>query len=103
MATICAVMTAHWAANSAMQVEVRLAAAISSTVMNRKTAEDASVLAAANSTRPIGYLFKAVNTTARMDSAHATPRKSGTRYMRSLATPLSRTASDIASNAILST
>ena len=96
-------ITAHWAANSIMQVEVRLAAAISSTVMNKKTAEDASVLAAANSTRPIVYLRKAVNTTARIESAHATPRKSGTRYMRSLATLLSSTASEIASNAILST
>ena len=31
-----------------MQVEVRLAAAISSTVMKRKTDEDANALAAAN-------------------------------------------------------
>src|SRR5512146_2364283 len=75
-----------------MQVEIRLAAAISSTVMNRKTAEDANALVAATSNNPIPHLITAVNTTARIASAVATPRKSGTRYIRSFATLLSITA-----------
>src|SRR5512146_1442980 len=82
-----------------MQVEIRLAAAISSTVMNRKTAEDANALAAATSNSPMPHLISAVKTTARIASAVATPTKSGTRYMRSLATLLSMTAMATASTA----
>src|SRR6266704_2167170 len=86
-----------------MQVEMRLAAAISNTVMNNSTAEDASALAAANSTRPMLHLITAVNTTAKIASAEATPRKSGTRYMRSLAMLHSTTAIVSASTASFST
>jgi hypothetical protein len=39
-----------------MQVEIRLAAAISSTVMNKNTPDDARALAAADSNNPIVYL-----------------------------------------------
>ncbi len=96
-ANTCEVMTAHCALNRTMHVDIRLADAISRTVTNRKTAEEAKVFAAANSTKPMRYLMRAVNTTARTAKAQARPRKSGTRYIRNLATPLSRIEMRIAS------
>ena len=51
-AMICAVITSDCTLNRAMQVEVRLAAAISSTVMNRNTPDDARALAAASQINP---------------------------------------------------
>ena len=49
-------------------------------------------LAAANSIRPMHYLVIPAKTMASNASAEATPRKSGTRYIRSFATPLSTSA-----------
>src|ERR1035438_6662147 len=81
MAMICAVKTSDYKLNRAMQVEVRLAAAISSTVMNKNTPDDARALAAAVSNKPIihletrrspRHLISAVKTTARIASADAT-------------------------------
>src|ERR1035437_2873410 len=103
-AMICAVMISDCTLNNAMQVEIRLAAAINSTVMNRNTPDDARALAAAVSNKPIPivHLISAVKTTARIASADATPRKSGTRYIRNFATLLSTTASANTSAAIFS-
>src|ERR1035441_4575181 len=109
MAMICAVKTSDCKLNRAMQVEVRLAAAISSTVMNKNTPDDARALAAAVSNKPIihletrrspRHLISAVKTTARIASADATPRKSGTRYIRNFATLDSTNASTSTSAAI---
>src|SRR6266536_3144662 len=55
-AMICAVMISDCTLNKAMQVEIRLAAAISSTVMNKNTPDDARALAAAVSNNPIDHL-----------------------------------------------
>ena len=52
-ATICAVMISDCTLYKPMQVEIRLAAAISSTVMNKNTPDDARALAAAVSNNPI--------------------------------------------------
>src|ERR1035437_9626241 len=97
--------SAEWCIrDTAMKVEIRLAAAINSTVMNRNTPDDARALAAAVSNKPIPivHLISAVKTTARIASADATPRKSGTRYIRNFATLLSTTASANTSAAIFS-
>src|ERR1039457_5092 len=101
-AMICAVMISDCTLNKAMHVEIRLAAAISSTVMNRKTPDEAKALAAAVSNKPIVHLISAVKTTARIASADATPRKSGTRYIRNFATLHSTSASASTSAAIFS-
>jgi hypothetical protein len=55
-ATIWAVMTSDCRLYKPMQEEIRLAAAISSTVMNKNTPDDARALAAADSNKPIVYL-----------------------------------------------
>src|SRR5208282_6281927 len=56
-ATIWAVMTSDCRLYKPMQVEIRLAAAISSTVMNKNTPDDARALAAADSNKPIVHLW----------------------------------------------
>src|SRR5271157_353975 len=97
-----AVKISNCTLNKPMQVEVRLAAAISSTVMNKNTPEDARAVAAAVSNKPIVHLISAVKTTARIASADATPRKSGTRYIRNFATLHSTSASASTRAAIFS-
>src|SRR4051812_16232554 len=92
IANISAVITAHCTANNATHVEILFAAAINSSVMNRNAADEASAFVAASSNSPIGHhLVIPAKTTAKMASANATPRKSGTRYIRSFAIPLSTT------------
>src|SRR5579872_5028846 len=92
MARTCMAMTADCALNIMMQVEIRLAAAISSTVLLSNTVVDDTALAASVSYNPISHLISAVKTTARIARAEATPRKSGTKYMRNFATLLSTSA-----------
>src|SRR5205823_4391664 len=103
IARICAAITAHCAANSAMQVEILFADPINSTVISKNEADDASARATECSINPIDHLKIPANTTASNANAEATPRKSGTRYMRSFATALSITAIETAMISIFTT